>query len=477
MDQLCYKVGKDIYTSYSGAEIVLRKSKNLKAIANAEELLVLLKKCFDDLLKKMHVTRSSQASSSGGKERRVATTNHLAPIPPRGPVVHGGGSMQEYNQPERLYTQSIDGCGQSVVRFDRDTSQSIVKDSAGLQALTTEVVKYRQSVDGCAESLVKYNSEAAQSGIKDVAGLQVLTTEVVKYQQSVDGCSESLVKYNSEVAKGPTIQTLQALSAEMLSCAQSFSKFSESYTKFGEDYLDFANKKKYMAEVDEKVSVSAKENAEREIEVKKLASLSAKENAEREIEVKKLASLSAKENAEREMEVEKLKNEMELLHRQNLLKMEQEELKFSQEKKRALEEEESPSQKNKKNKQQDEDKDEEDEEDFITVRDMAKKHMMDIFAGVPLCDHAEIIKEAGGYASRRYKASTGKRMLSKVYRGGYQVCCYPREEESFVIHTLRWAVGEYKKKKGLSASAGASQATLSNMWTMGQNAKASSSSS
>ena len=74
-NQLCYKIVKDIYTNYKGAAIVLRKSKNPKAMANAEELLGSLKKCFDDLLKKIQGLSKASYFATAAQPKSTSKSN------------------------------------------------------------------------------------------------------------------------------------------------------------------------------------------------------------------------------------------------------------------------------------------------------------------------------------------------------------------------------------------------------------------
>lgn len=294
-----------------------------------------------------------------------------------------------------------------------------------------------------------------------------LTTAMTQCKQNVDGCVESLVKYNGEAAKGPNVETLRALNTEMVRSGEALNELGQAYVTFKTDngpgmeevkeFMSFVIDKSPAFKEGMAIMMEAKE---RHIQVEEKI---VKQMALR-VEVTKLESVSTKENAERDIETEKLKMfkmDMEIQRRQSLLKIEQDEFQFAQFKKRTLEENEERAQKKKQKESVPELRPSE-EEDFITVRDTAQKYALDIFSGIPLADHADIVKEAGGYASRRYKTMTGKKMLGKTNRYGYQVCKYARGDEEFIITALKWAVAEYKKKRGVTQSS--AQATLSSMW-------------
>jgi len=432
-----------MYINYEGAEIVLRKSKNPTAMANAEELLIMLKKLSNELLATMHV--STSASSSGTDKVKNA-------------AAAGGASSS---------TASAAAAG------GEDIASSMENNHQLATKLTTTMGHCKQSFDGCTESMVRYNGEAARG--PTIQTLQGLTTEVVKYTQSVDGCTESIIK-NGEALNG---------------LGQSYVKFKADYGPDMQEVHGFVSFlidkapafKESMAmmteakERDMKVEEQMINVKKQSIDLSNLQSTSAKENADRDIEVARRKTASAKENAESvlEMERRKIDSDIEmgrrkLALRNDILAMDERELEFVRESKRAKYEHvpepapepvpepapepaPGPADEEAGAGEENEEEEEDEEEVFITVREIANKHAKKIFAGIPQADRANIIMEAGGYAKKMYESKLGYRTIpKKVLNGGHKICQYPREAEPLILDALNVMIKDYMKKKSVLAA-------------------------
>jgi hypothetical protein len=196
--------------------------------------------------------------------------------------------------------------------------------------LTAAMGQCKQSFDGCTESMVRYNGEAAKG--PTIQTLQALTTEVVKYTQSVDGCTESIIK-NGEALNGlgqSYVKFKADYGPEMREVQGFMSFLIDKAPAFKESMAMMTEAKERDMKVEEQMNNVKKQS----IDLYNLQSASAKENADRDIEVARRKNASAKENAECDIEVARLK----LTLRNDILAMDEREFKFEREKKRAMDE-------------------------------------------------------------------------------------------------------------------------------------------
>jgi hypothetical protein len=369
---MSYKENNSIYLTMEGVKVFANKATHPNAIKNKNDFLTFLEKASSDMKATMHVS-SSSASASGIQK---------GPTPPSGPKLQGeGGQANNTLQDpicEQTYAQSVSENTDALVKFYNAATASGMHSTQSVQGLTTEVVKYGQSVDGCAQKLQGVTTAVVKYGQE----MKTTSEEMMNCSKSADVCAQSFVdlKSNADEVKGFMTFVVEKMPA------------------FQEGMNIMLDLKRQNLEVDKRISISAQENAQREVE-----------------------------------------------RRQSLLKMAKEEFKFEEYKNDQLKKrniDDARVEENKKKKQ----KEQEDEENFITIREVGIKHRHDILKGIPSHDYRVIFLKAGGHCFKAYE-DAGKRHLSKIDFNGFSVRRYPKEDEHFVIDALKKAVEEYKQDK------------------------------